>query len=266
SDLAAMNAALQLVVTERIRVQDLWEQANNSKGLGLPQLLDDGAIKALRGQRVLLTAEYQTKLSTFKPSYHDILRLKAQIDQVDQEIKSAADVIKQSLKAKYESALQQEALLKQKMDETKHGVLDTRNKEIQFNILKREADTNRTLYDGLLQQYKDAGVAGAVGTNNVSIVDRAQTPGAPFSPNLKKSLLTWLMMGLVAAACAIILFELVDDTFKSPEEIEEQLGLAVLGVIPISDRNILGDVSGTSNPIGEAFRSFRTALQFSTDQ
>ena len=72
-----------------------------------------------------------------------MLRLKAQIDQVGQEIKSAVDVIKQSLKARYESALQQEVLLKKKMEETKQGVLDTRNKEIQFNILKREADTNR---------------------------------------------------------------------------------------------------------------------------
>ena len=265
SDLAAMNTALQLVATERIRAQDLWEQADNSKGLGLPQILDDSAIKALRGQRAGLMAEYQNKLSTFKPSYPDMLRLKAQIDQVDQEIQSAAAVIKQSLKAKYESALQQEVLLKQKMDETKRGVLDTRNKEIQYNILKREADTNRTLYDGLLQQYKDAGVAGAVGTNNVSIVDRAQLPGAPFSPNLKKSLLKWLGLGLLAAVLAIALFELLDDTFKSPEEIEEQLGLAVLGIIPFSDRNILADITGSS-PVGEAFRSFRTALQFSTDQ
>ena len=121
------------------------------------------------------------------------------------------------------------------MDETKRGVLDTRNKEIQYNILKREADTNRTLYDGLLQQYKDAGVAGAVGTNNVAIIDRAQLPGAPFNPNLKKSLLKWLVLGLLAAVLAIALFELLDDTFKSPEEIEEQLGLAVLGIIPFSD-------------------------------
>ena len=178
SDLAALNVALQKVVTERIHAQELWEQANNSKGIGLPQILDDSAIKTLRQQRAALMADYQNKLSTFKPAYPDMLRLKAQIDQIDQEIKSAADVIKQSLKAHYESALQQEALLKKKMDETKRGVLDTRNKEIQYNILKREADTNRTLYDGLLQQYKDAGVAGAVGTNNVAIIDRAQLPGS----------------------------------------------------------------------------------------
>src|SRR5262249_12272374 len=123
----------------------------------------------------------------------------------------------------------------------------------------------RTLYDGLLQQYKDAGVAGAVGTNNISIVDRAQLPGGPFSPNLKKSLLKWLGLGLVAAVFAIMLLELLDDTFKSPEEIEEMLGLVVLGIIPFSETNVLMNMTGSS-PLGEAFRSFRTALQFSTDQ
>ncbi|MGA9010735.1 MAG: polysaccharide biosynthesis tyrosine autokinase, partial [Xanthobacteraceae bacterium] len=194
------------------------------------------------------------------------LRLKAQMNQIDQEIKSEAEVIKQSLKAHYESALQQEQLLKNKMEETKHGVLATRNKEIQYNILKREADTDRTLYDGLLQQYKDIGIAGAVSTNNVAVVDRAQVPGGPYKPNLRSNLLTWLGFGLVAAALAIALFELFDDTFKSPEEIEEQLGLAVLGIIPMSDRNVLADIRESSNPRAEAFRSFRTALQFSTDQ
>jgi polysaccharide biosynthesis transport protein len=266
SDLGALNGALQTVVAERIHAQELWEQANNSKDLGLPQILEDSSIRTLRGQRAVMMADYQNKLSTFKPDYPDMLRLRAQINQIDQEIKSEADVIKQSLKAHYESALQQEVLLKNKMDEAKRGVLETRNKEIQYNILKREADTNRTLYDGLLQQYKDIGVAGAVGTNNVAIIDRAQLPGGPYKPNLRVNLLKWLLIGLVAAALIIALFELVDDTFKSPEEIEEQLGLAVLGIIPVSDGNILADLKQSSHPVAEAFRSFRTALQFSTDQ
>jgi succinoglycan biosynthesis transport protein ExoP len=265
SDLAALNGALEGVVAERIHAQNLWEQAANSKELGLPQILDDGAIKALRGQRAALMADYQNKLSTFKPDYPDMQRLKAQMNQIDQEIKSAADVIKQSLKSHYEATLQQETLLKKKMDEVKHGVLETRNKEIQYNILKREADTNRTLYDGLLQQYKDIGVAGAVGTNNVAVIDRAQLPGGPYKPDLRMNLLKWLSYGLFGAAAIIVLFELFDDTFKSPEEIEEQLGLAVLGMIPISD-GVLADLNGSSTPIAEAFRSFRTALQFSTDQ
>jgi polysaccharide biosynthesis transport protein len=266
SNLSALNSALQKVVAERIYAQNLSEQANNSSDIELPQILEDSAIKALRGQRAALMAEYQNKLSTFKPAYPDMLRLKAQIDQISAEIKSAANAIKQSLRARYEAALQQEVLLKNKMDETKHGVLDTRNKEIQYNILKREADTNRTLYDGLLQQYKDAGVAGAVDTNNVTVIDRAQLPGVPFKPNLRKNLLTSFMLGLFAAAALIALFEILDDTFKSPEEIEGQLGLAVLGMIPFAEGNVLASIRGSSTPVAEAFRSFRTALQFSTQQ
>jgi polysaccharide biosynthesis transport protein len=266
SNLAALNGALQGVVAERIHAQELWEQANNTRELGLPQILEDGSIKTLRGQRAVLMADYQNKLSAFKPDYPDMLRLKAQINEIDHEIKSEADVIKQSLKAHYESALQQEVLLKNKMDEAKRGVLETRNKEIQYNILKREADTNRTLYEGLLQQYKDIGVAGAVGTNNVAVIDRAQLPGGPYKPDLRVNLLKWLFFGLLAAALIIALFELIDDTFKSPEEIEEQLGLAVLGIIPVSQGNILADLNQSSHPVAEAFRSFRTALQFSTDQ
>jgi uncharacterized protein involved in exopolysaccharide biosynthesis len=227
SDWVALNNALQAVVAERIHAQEMWEQANNSKEIGLPQILEDGAIKALRTQRAALMADYQNKLSTFEPDHPDMLRLKAQMNQIDQEIKSEADVIKQSLKAHYESALQQEVLLKNKMEGVKRGVLETRSKEIQYNILKREAHTNRTLYDGLLQQYKDIGVAGAVGTNNVAVIDRAQVPGGPYKPNLRSNLVRWLGFGLVAAALAIALAELLDHTFKSPEEIEEQLGLVL---------------------------------------
>src|SRR5262249_26190793 len=107
---------------------------------------------------------------------------------------------------------------------------------------------------------------GAVGTNNVAVIDRAQLPGAPYKPNLRMNLLKNISFGLLAAALIIAIFELLDDTFKSPEEIEEQLGLVVLGIIPLSEDSVFTDISESSNPIAEAFRSFRTALQFSTDQ
>lgn len=267
SDLAALNGALQKAVTDRINAQQHWEQARESTGLGLPQILNDGAIQALRSKRATLATDYQEKLATFKPAYPDMRRLKAQIDQIDAEINSAVSVIKQSLKARYDAAIEEENLLKKKIDEAKRGVLDTRNKQIEYNILKREADTNRTLYDGLLQQYKDVGIAGAIGTNNVAVIDRAIMPGAPFKPNLTQNMLIALVLGLIAAALAIVVFEILDDTFKSPEEVEEQLGLAVLGIIPFTDGDVLTDITEQpGSPLAEAYRSFRTALQFSTDK
>jgi len=267
SDLAALNGALQKVVAQRINAQQLWEQANSSNGLALPQVLQDSSIQKLMWDRAALTTEYQNKRATFTPAYPDMLKLKAQINAVNREIDSAVDMVKQSLKAAYDSTLQQETLLKQKLDEVKEGVLSTRDKEIQYNILKREADTNRTLYEGLLQQYKDIGVAGAVNTNNVSVVDRAQLPSAPYKPDLKMILAIALLLGLLAAGLLIALLEILDDTFKSPEEIEEQLGLALLGMIPNCD----GDhaealIESGKGHFAEALRSLRTALQFSTDQ
>jgi capsular exopolysaccharide synthesis family protein len=148
----------------------------------------------------------------------------------------------------------------------KDRVLAARNKNIQYQILQREADTNRSLYDGLLQQYKDIGVAGAVGTNNVAIIDRATVPGAPFSPSLSKNLLISLILGLLAAAATVAVLEIIDDTFKTPEDIEEQLGLPVLGIIPKSEGDILALIrKAPTSPLAEAYRSFRTALQFSTE-
>ena len=134
-----------------------------------------------------------------------------------------------------------------------------------MQILQREADSTRTLYDGLLQQYKDMGIAGATGANNVAVVDRAQTPGAPYKPDLKKNLLMWFVFGLFAAGAAVAGLEILDDTFKSPEEIEDQLGLAVLGLIPKVKEDIFESLRNSPvSPISESYRSLRTALQFST--
>ena len=267
SDLAALYGELQKVRTQRIGAEELWEQADKSKGLGLPQLLNDKSIEILRGRRAVLMGEYQDKLALFKPDYPDMRKIKAQIDQIDRDIQSTANAIKDSLKASYESLLRHETLLQQNIEQARSNVLDSRNKNIQFQILQRESDTNRSLYDGLLQQYKDVGVAGAVGTNNIAIIDRAERPGAPYSPNLEKNFTIWLLLGILASAAAVAVLEIIDDTFKTPEEIEEQLGLAVLGIIPVADGDILSTITESPiSPISEAYRSFRTALQFSTDQ
>jgi polysaccharide biosynthesis transport protein len=265
SDLAALNAALQQTRTERIRAQEFWEQASKNKGLALPQILNDKSIAVLREKRALLASDYQDKLALFKADYPDMRRLKGQIAQIDAEIDRAVGFVTGSLKAQYESLLQQEDLLQKDIEKARARVLDGRNKNIQRQILQREADSTRTLYDGLLQQYKDLGVAGATGTNNVAVVDLAQVPGAPYKPNLQKNLLMWLVFGLLGAVVAVAWFEIMDDTFKLPEEIEDQLGLSVLGLIPKAKEDIFETIRNSPvSPICESYRSLRTTLQFST--
>ena len=182
------------------------------------------------------------------------------------------DLIKQTIKAEYESARAQELALIEKLEEVKTEVLASRGRSIEYTILRREADTARSLYDGLLQQYRELGVAGEVDTNNVSIIDRAQRPGGPDSPSLPKNLMIAFALGLLGAAAFAGVREVLDDTFKTTEDVEEALRLPVLGLAPLVaqakvERTVFEEVSADfTSAIAEAYRSLRTALQFSTEE
>ena len=113
-----------------------------------------------------------------------MLQIKGQIDEVDRQIKDAIEEIRGVVIATYRTARSQEAALKKKLEGAKQELLDLQGRNIRYSILKREVDTNRTLYDGLLQRLKEVGIAGGVGINNISVVDKAKVPLAPFKPNL----------------------------------------------------------------------------------
>lgn len=266
SDLAAINTKLLEVRNERIRLEGLWKQAQTSKGFGLVQIMDNPTIQENRKLRAQLAADYQQKLGLYKPAFPAMVRLKAQIRELDAQAEEAINAIKLSIKAQYDAAKNEEAMLSQQVDSTKSAVLDQRSRSIQYNILQREVDTNRSLYDGLLQRYKEIGVAGGVGTNNVSVVDRAERPGAPSSPRLLLNVIASLLAGTVLGIAGAFGLEYMDDTFKSPEDVESGLAMPVIGIIPKPEQGLsLADaIVDSHSAISEAYRSLRTALQFST--
>ena len=136
----------------------------------------------------------------------------------------------------------------------KGSVLDLRGRSIQYNILQREVDTNRGLYDALLQRYKEIGVAGGVGTTPVSIVDRAEVPGGPYKPNLMFNLLVGLALGLLGGIAAAVALEILNDTIKTREDVRSKLGLACLGAIP-KRRGKGSVVEDLDDPTSPAVRS-----------
>jgi capsular exopolysaccharide synthesis family protein len=264
-DLQAANDALTKASSDRLRLQLLWDQVSKTTGIGIPEVLEDQAIAGLRAKKADLETTYQDKLKVFKPAFPDMQKLKAQMDEIDKQIAAEVELIKASIKSQYDTAVANEQALTQQVESLKGDVTDFRNVNIQYTILKREVDTNRTLYEGLLQRYKDVGVAGGVGTNNVSIVDRA-TGASMVAPNLKKNLVTWLAIALLLAAAGAFAREQFDDTFKSPDELEEGLGLPLLGIIPASrsEEEHAKALTKPQSAVSEAYRSLRTALQFST--
>ncbi|RZA16642.1 MAG: polysaccharide biosynthesis tyrosine autokinase, partial [Lysobacteraceae bacterium] len=145
--------------------------------------------------------------------------------------------------------------------------LDVDGRSIQYNILKREVDTNRQLYDGLLQRYKEVGVAGDVRSNNISIIDRAEVPRGRFKPNLLLNLAIGLLLGAMLGVLAAFLLEFLDDTIKTPDDVEQKLRLPVLGIIPkLGPKDNINEIAADPrSSFSEAYRSVRTALQFATD-
>ena len=110
--------------------------------------------------------------------------LNARIKEIDAQIKQEVATTTESLKAAYENSLALENKMKQRVEDLKHDVLDLQKRSIQYNILKREVDTNRELYTSLLQRYKEVDIASGVGATNVFVVDQADLPSSPSSPNL----------------------------------------------------------------------------------
>jgi capsular exopolysaccharide synthesis family protein len=267
TNLASANGALSTLVSERMKNEELWKQLEATKAVDIPQLLTNSVIETLRAKRSALQIDYQQKLETYQPSYPAMIQISNQIADIDRQIAAEVSTLKNSYKAAYESSLQQETAMKTRIQSLKQEVLDLQKRSIEYNILKREVDTNRSLYDGLLQRYKEVDIAGGVGSNNVFVVDTATLPGAPSSPNMSRALFLALMLGLAGGVGSALGLEYLDDTLRSPEEVERALGYATLGIIPKLpvDAALESELADPRSHMAEAYRSLCTALQLSTE-
>jgi succinoglycan biosynthesis transport protein ExoP len=264
-NLTQLNAALANAQDQRIRAEARWRQA--SSGAMPADMIGNSNIRVLRQQQAQLQGAYQQKLQTFKPDYPEMQQLKGQIDELQRQIAQETSGVRASVKAEYDAAASQERMLMGQISTLRTQALDVDGRSIQYNILKREVDTNRQLYDGLLQRYKEVGVAGDVRSNNISIIDRAEVPMWRFKPNLTLNLAIGLLLGGMLGVLAAFLLEFLDDTIKTPDDVEQKLKLAVLGIIPkLGPKENIASVAGDPrSSFSEAYRSVRTALQFATD-
>ena len=271
ANLQAVQSALAEAITLRLRREQLWLQAQDNNGMYLPQVMNDPVIQQARMRVANLQATYQEKLQVLKPAFPEMVALRTQITEAERQIRAQIEGIRTAIRLEFEAAKGQQAALEGKLEEVKAEVLDIRGRSIEYTLLTREVDTARSLYEGILQQFRELGVAGDVDTNNVSIVDRAQLPGTPDSPSLRKNLLLSFMLGLMGAVGVIVLREALDDTFKSPEDVEEALNLPVVGITPMYHAEVEGRTAfdevqtNPTSAMAEAYRSLRTALQFTTE-
>ena len=266
-----VNAALVQAENARIEAQSEYDSLAGTNA-GAAAFIDNPVIQQLKEAKAKLMADYQDKSKIYKPSYPRMQQIEGQIKETDEQIQAEIANVRAAVYRRYQAAQQKENALRAKLGTLKKDMLELQDRSVEYNTLKRAVDTNRQLYDGILQRVKELGVIAGSDTNNVSIVDKAQLPRFPHEPNIMRNALLAVFVGLVLGIALALLLERLDDSVTSVEDVERRFGLAVLGVIPQyrpgrdapqARLSLTTHVDPTSG-FAEAYRSLRTALLFST--
>jgi capsular exopolysaccharide synthesis family protein len=263
-DLAALNTALAQATTDRIQTQARYEQSG--RGGASAEALRNVAINSLRQRRAELAADYQKLMVQFEPGYPAAQAIQSQIEQLDRSIGREESRVTGSQLSDFREAREREQVLQAKVNQLKSRYLDVRRRSIQYNIFQQEVDTNRALYDGLLQRFKEIGVAGGVGINNIAIVDTADVPQRPSSPKLGLNLALALLFGLGLSAALAYALEQIDEAIADPAEIERRLGLPLLGSVPkVAGSTPKEALLDRKSDLFDAYLAVQTNLGFTTE-
>lgn len=260
-NLARLNAELASATAARIVAQS---NAANQSGGASSQALNSQSLASLRSRRAELAADYARLMQQFEPGYPPAQALQSQIASIDKAIGREEGRIGQTFNNEYKAAVARESALRAEVNELTARLVSDQRRGIQQNIYQREADTNRQLYDALLQRYKEIGVAGGVGTNNVSVIDRADVPNSPSSPNLILNMALSLLIGTMVGMGVALGLEQIDDVVSDPTDVSAATGLPLLGTVPLTQGGPDDDVYDPKSALTEAYVAIQTTLQFAT--
>ena len=229
----------------------------------LPEVLNNPAIQQLLQLKVQYQAAYDQDLTRHKADYPALKQLAAQIAGYDDQINKIGTMIRSAIHDQYVTASKQENALNASVSGLKNDTLQEQEKSVRYNILKRETDTNRTMYDGLSQRYKEVSAESGITTNNISIVDNADVPTKPVSPQLILNLAAATLLGFMLAAGTVFIREKFDDAVRSPDDVQAKLDLPLLNTIPLIDgsKEPAEELNDPRSPLSEAYSALRTSLE-----
>jgi capsular exopolysaccharide synthesis family protein len=212
-----------------------------------------------------LMAEKARLSSRYLPGHPDLIKVEGQIDSARSALIAQRARVIESARNEYEAAAQEERSYSGQLESQKGAAMDLDRKSGGYLVLQRQAETNRQVYQSLLQQQKELRVVANSRSNNVQVMDRAEPPGAPFSPNARRDWFTALMAGLLVALALAFGLEYLDDTVKTPDDVTHRLRLPLLGLVPsVRGKRVPLLSEPVPHDFGEAFRSLRTSLVFTS--
>jgi capsular exopolysaccharide synthesis family protein len=274
--LTDLNAAVTQAKTERFRKEAVYTQLQalrgNSAALDtFPAILTNTFIQQQRAEQARLQSQYAQMGESLGERHPDMQKIRSAIDLARANVDGEIGNVVQAVRNEYQAALAQENSLVAALNQQKTDALAMNRKAITYNVLERDVQSNKQIYESLMQRAKETGVSSELKTGNIRIVDEAERPRSPASPRKQVNMLLALAAGGMFAFGLAFFFEYIDSRIKSPDEIRQHLGLPFLGLLPeLSQKNLTGTYPLLSNGVppnfSEAFRTIRTNVLFSSAQ
>lgn len=272
--LAELNSELTRARTETIAHETLYNELVNSLDKpevleSIPSVINNPLIQNLKEEYGKLTAEYSDMSKRYKPKHPRIIRLQSQIDEMRQRISEEVRKIIKSIETEYKVALAREQSLDKSLTEQKKEALELNRRAIQYGALQRETESNRQLYEILLNRVKETSLTTELRSSNIRVLDPAEVPIHPVLPRKKLNVALAALVGLILGSAIAFFQEYLDNTIKTPDDIENYLGVHFLGYVGSFKK---GDGVGASselitlaNPksnVAEGFKQIRTNMIF----
>ena len=214
----------------------ITSSAGNLESAGASQS-DSQLLESLLGKRADLKIQAADLSTQFGPSYPKLGQVNNQLKEIDSQIQAEMKQIAGKIRGQYTTAVQRENMLHDALQQQKQEANKLNESAIEYNLLKRDVETNRQLYEGLLEKLKEAGVSAGLKSNNFRIVDSARPPTAPVEPNVPRNLAFAIVLGLTSGIGLAFLLEALDNTVRTTEQAHLISGLASLGMIPLGSRS-----------------------------
>jgi capsular exopolysaccharide synthesis family protein len=264
-----LNDAVTRAKTNRVAKEALADQV---EALGrdvsaetIPAVLQNPFIQAIKTRLADLQREKATLLERYGDKYPDVMKVNASLHDASLQLQAEVAKAIGAIRLEYQSALAEEQTLAAALEAQKGEAMELNRKGVRYTVLEREADSNRQVYEALLLREKELQVMANSRGNNVRLSDRAETPRQPFTPTPRRDLLLAIVAGLALSLGLVFLLDYLDDTVQHPDDVTRKLKIPLLGLTP----KVSGDARlllspAVSHAFGEAFRSVRTALTFSS--
>ena len=196
-----------------------------------------GLMERMREQQADLKIQIAQLSTQFGNAYPKVVQLNTQLKEVDAQLQTETIKVVSRVRSGYLAALQHETMLRQAMDNQKQEANKLNESAIEYSLLKRDVESYRTLYEGLMEKLKEAGVTAGLRSNNIRSVDKARVPTYPSEPNVPRNLAFALALGLSTGIGLAFLLEGIDNTVRTPEQAQAISGLPSLGMIPLGSKS-----------------------------